>query len=52
MKQIVAAVHTHTHTQVNLINKLIKINIKPIQSGQGLFEWEKMFLANNKVRDG
>ena len=51
MKQTVATVHTHTHTQVNLINKLIKINKKPIQSGQRLFA-KRIFLANNKVRDG
>ena len=52
MKQTVAAVHTHTHTQVNLTNKLIKINIQPIQSGKGLFAKRKIFFANNKVRDG
>ena len=48
MKQTIAAVYI----QANSINKLIKINKKPIQSGQGLFEWNKMFLTNNKVRDG
>ena len=51
MKQTVGTVHTHTHTQVNLINKLNKIK-NSLSVLERFVCVRKIFLRNNRVRDG